>query len=61
MGELLDDAQMRQRNRSAFRKLKAVIAWNLSVGYSERSNLSSDPTLSTHRVTLLEADSASGR
>lgn len=61
LGGLLDDAQMRQRDRIVFRKLKAGIAWNLAGGYRGSSNLSNDPTLRTHRMTLLEADNASGR
>lgn len=55
LGGLLDDAQMRQRDRSVFRKIKSGISWTLAGGYRSGADIFSDPVLQTHRNTLQES------
>lgn len=55
LGGLLDDAQMRQRDRTVFTKLHAAIAWNLAGGYRGGPDIFRDPVLQTHYNTLTAA------
>lgn len=58
LGGLLDDAQMRQRDRTVFTKVKAAIAWNLAGGYRGSKEIASDPVLVTHDDTLKAAEAS---
>jgi acetoin utilization deacetylase AcuC-like enzyme len=60
LGGILDDAQMRQRDRTVFRKVHAPIAWNLAGGYRGGPSIYEDPVLQTHLATLKEADESIG-
>ena len=58
LGGLLDDAQMRQRDRTVFTKVRAAVAWNLAGGYRSGESLFTNPVLQTHRDTLAASRSA---
>ena len=58
LGGLLDDAQMKQRDRTVFRKVLGGLVWNLAGGYRGGADIFNDPTLQTHRATLGEANAS---
>lgn len=57
LGGFLDDAQMRQRDWTVFRKLQGGLVWNLAGGYQPNrgGSLSTDPVLQIHLATMEEA------
>ena len=60
LGGFLDDAQMRQRDRTVFRKLQGGLVWNLAGGYQPNrgGSLSTDPVLEIHLATMEEANAS---
>lgn len=56
LGGLLDDAQMKQRDRTVFRKTQAPLVWNLAGGYRKGADGSIDKVIDTHMNTLAEAN-----
>jgi len=55
LGGFLDDAEMRQRDRTVFRKINTGIAWNLAGGYRKPRKDGSNPVIETHLNTLAES------
>jgi acetoin utilization deacetylase AcuC-like enzyme len=55
LGGILNTAEMAQRDRMVFRKVRAGIAWNLAGGYQVGKNDDSDPVIELHWNTLLES------
>ena len=53
LGGLLDDAQMSQRDRTVFRKVRGGLVWNLAGGY--RGGATSSATPRCRRTGLLWA------
>ncbi|QDL37208.1 hypothetical protein [Rhodoferax sediminis] len=60
LGGFLDDAQMRQRDRTVFRKLRGGLVWNLAGGYRGGETIFNDPVLQTHLATMGEANASDG-
>jgi len=56
LGGILDDAEMAQRDRTVFRKVRAPIAWNLAGGYRTGTTDFDNPVLQTHRNTMKESN-----
>lgn len=58
LGGFLDDAQMAQRDRSVFRRLRGGLVWNLAGGYRGGETIFNDPVLQAHLATMGEANAS---
>lgn len=55
LGCFLDDAQLRQRDWTVFRKPRGSLVWNLAGGYCTDGASGCAPVLQTNRATVGEA------